>query len=149
MVQDEPKYSDVSDLKDGFQSWRCTYEYRGIKYDIARLQRNGVCWFVVEPPDESRDIVSLVDRIDIRYDFLYHVCDQHSLPETLFYEAVSYATKDIDWFWNDSLGNIEDRMNRDKNTYLDVRNAIDKIEKSAEGWCPELADLDGSDCNSW
>lgn len=127
MTQDTPEYSDVRDTSDGFQAWRRTYEYRGIKYDIAFLHRHPSRWFVVESPEASRRIGRLVARIDIRHDFLYHVCDQYEPWKDLFYEAVDLAKKDIDWFLDDLLTDLAIRMKHDNTMYQEVVSEIRRV----------------------
>ena len=132
MTTNEPNYNDVGDLKDGFEAWRHTYEYRGIKYDIAFLHRRHSRWFVVERHEETRDLVNLISTIDMRPDFLYHVCDDDEPRKAMFYDAADRAKEDIDWFLDDSLTDIANQITNIKNAYLDVCNAIDEINKGEE-----------------
>lgn len=125
----EPNYNnDVRDLKDGFEAWKRTYEYRGIKYDIKMLRRPLFQWFVVEPPEETRCIVQLVNKTDIRYDFLYHICDQHEAWRDMFYDAVDRAKKDIDWLLDDTFNEMSKKTADTERTYLNLREEIKKVK---------------------
>lgn len=123
MDTNEPNYSDVGDRKDGFRTWCRTYEFRGIKYNIAMLHRSPSRWFVVEPHAATRSIVKLIGRSGLRGDFLYHVCDQHESWKSMFYDAVDRAKKDIDWFLDDALNDLAARMKRDRTMFSDIIDA--------------------------
>jgi len=126
MASDNPQYSDVINKKGAFHSWERTYEYRGIKYNIVSLHRFPTRWFVVEVPKESREIANLVS--EIRYGFLYTVCDGDEAWNVLFYEAVNYAKKDIDWFFDESV----DEVNSIIETMKDISSKINDIQTTIQ-----------------
>ena len=164
MEPNEPNYRDVSEMPDDeFMAlrkvalkdrdvnmyggeftksvWRRTYEYRGIKYDIAMLrylstQENiGMNqysrWFVLEHPEETNHIVELAKKVDEDTEFLYkdtlHSWNDDQSLEVMFYEMVDYAKKDIDWFLDNSIEEITTQVMSAKTTQTEVRNIIDKI----------------------
>lgn len=120
MNTNKPDWNDVYDLKEGFNAWRRTYEYRGIKYDIAMLYNSPSRYFVVELPEETKRISRLVDRINIRHDFLYCVCDRDESLRDMFYDAADRAEADIDWFLDDAANDIAARMRADREMFSDI-----------------------------
>ena len=129
MIQDKPNYDDVCDLKDGYEAWKHTYEYRSIKYNLRFLHSHHSRWFVVEYPEETNDIVKLVRNIsDEKTEFLYHICGHSELWKDIFYESVKKAENDIDWFLDDSLNELLSQINHLKTIYSEVNNILDKIK---------------------
>jgi len=96
--------------------WRHTYEYRGIKFDIAMLRylstqgeigmnQHGK-WFVLEHPEETTNIVNLAKEANEYTDFLYsdtlHAWNELQSLVEMFYEMVDQGKKDIDWFLDET-----------------------------------------------
>ena len=141
----KPEYSDVEEMSDekfmalrevvlkdrdigkyggGFMKdvWRHTYEYRGVKYDIAMIRYLNSAgeigmnqygkWFVLEYPEDTAHIAELIKKSDKLADFLYkdtlHIWNDGQTLERMFYEMVDDAKRDIDWFLDDS-GMIDDQ----------------------------------------
>lgn len=127
----EPNYSDVSVLKEEFERWRRTYEYRGIKYDIALLQDDFARWYVVENPRETDRIAGLAKRLGTRTEFLYHAYTDGSDKE-MFYASVTNAESDIDWFLDDYLDKIGKRINLLKNVCCDVEEIVKELKKEEQ-----------------
>ena len=117
--QDSLKDRDISLYGGEFitEVWRLTYEYRGIKYDIAMLRyvntmgdigmnRHGK-WFVLEHPEETTRIARLVEEVNYYTDFLYsdtlHFWNNDQSLVEMFYEMVDQGKKDIDWFLDETF----------------------------------------------
>lgn len=114
----KPKYSDVTKTP----KWRRTYEYRGIKYDIAIIDT----WFVLEYPEETNYIAVLAKEVDERREFLYadtaHIWNNSQTYKQKFYEMVTRAKEDIDWFLDESLNDLSEV---EKN----ICQTVEEIEK--------------------
>lgn len=145
----EPKYTDVVEMSedeymrsrktfiDNMDSgvrckeflmdvWRRTYEYRGIKYDIAMMRYLSTSgqigmnqygkWFVLEHPKETSRIAEFAKEICEYCEFLYrdtlHPRNDQQTLEQMFNEVVEFARQDIDYFLDDASGEIEKRQTR-------------------------------------
>jgi len=122
----KPKYSDVNKSPP----WRRTYEYRGIKYDIAR----NITWFVLEYPEETKSIAKLANKVSEDVEFLYkdtaHAWNDEQTDKQNFNEMVSYAKIDIDWFLDRSLEELAERRAESE---LDFRRTEDAIKELRSG----------------
>ena len=112
--EDAMKDRDISNYGGEFTNdvWRRTYEYRGIKYDIAMLRYLNTAgnigmnqygkWFVLEHPEETNRITELAKEVDEYREFLYkdtlHSWNDEQTLEEMFYTMVDAAKEDIDWF---------------------------------------------------
>jgi hypothetical protein len=104
--------------------WRRTYEYRGIKYDIAMMRYLSTSgqigmnqygkWFVLEHPKETSRIAEFVKEIAEYSEFLYkdtlHPRNDQQTFEQMFYEMVEFARQDIDYFLDDMHTEVEKRQ---------------------------------------
>ena len=131
-TNENPIYTDVCNLSDDYERWRRTYEYRGIKYDIALLHGNHSTWYVVESPDEGYEVTRLIRKSGLRDEFLYHVCDEYKSGNAMFYCAVDHAMADIDWFLDDSLEDLTKCISELEHTRSEFRAAIDNIVNDKE-----------------
>lgn len=118
----EPKYSDV-----GGAGWRSTYEYRGIKYDIATVDT----WFVLEYPKETAKIAELANEVNENCEFLYadaaHAWNDDQTPKQKFKEMANRAKRDIDWFLDDSLNELADHRAESENGFRRTADAINRL----------------------
>lgn len=125
----EPNFSDVSVLKDELERWRRTYEYRGIKYDIILLQDDYSHWYDVENPRETDCIAGLARYFGARSNFLYHTNDDGSDKE-MFYASLTNAKCDIDWFLDDYIDEINERINLLKGVCCEVEEIVKELKKA-------------------
>ena len=134
-MSDKPNYdTDVHELKSEFNMWERTYSYRGIKYNIAMLQREHSQWVVVEYPEETSDIVEMVWHTGMVRDFLYRTCESEEGDSVrdLFYKAIECAEADINWFLDECLDDIVKEIKYYNGLYDKVSIAIDVVNDGKE-----------------
>lgn len=120
----KPKYSDA----DKSPHWRRTYEYRGIKYDIARNST----WFVLEYPEETARISKLANEVSESREFLYkgaaHAWNDEQTGKQKFYEMVNCAKIDIDWFLDCSLDELSSLRAESEKGFRELAASIEKLK---------------------